>query len=152
MRIIDWISDVCSSDLSVTAGVVFSPRFVPGLSLSVDYYNIKIDNVIELYDNELLLANCYDSDLAPADNSFCGRIARDIDNGEIVQIRQFETNSDKLATSGLDFALDYRLDLESLGRLDFRANATHVLKHQVTRSDEQTSELQSLMRNSYAVF
>src|SRR3546814_4326338 len=65
-----------------------------------------------------------------------------------LQIRQFETNSDKLATSGLDFALDYRLDLESLGRLDFRANATHVLKHQVTRLGETVDTRGSLDESS----
>lgn len=132
---------------SFTAGTVLSPSFVPGLVLSVDYYNITVDNVIELFDNELLLSNCYDSDLAVGENPFCARIARDLDNGEVVQIRQFETNSDKLATSGLDFGLQYRMDLDGLGmpgRLDFSGNATHVLKHEVTRLGETIDTRNSL--------
>src|SRR3546814_10438770 len=72
MRISDWSSYVCSSDLSIaqpiagqanatgggnlnlgpevgktwTVGVILQPSFVPRLSLSVDYYSIKITGAI----------------------------------------------------------------------------------------------------------
>ncbi|MGO1540899.1 MAG: TonB-dependent receptor domain-containing protein [Luteimonas sp.] len=121
---------------SYTAGVVFTPSAVPGLAVSFDYYDITIDNVIELFDNNLLLLNCYESELAPGENDFCNRVLRDLDDGEITVIRQFETNSDSLSTRGVDFATQYAFDLQSFGvpgRFDFRANVTHVLERDLTR-------------------
>lgn len=132
---------------SYTAGVVLTPRSIPGLALSVDYYDITIDNVIELFDNNLLLDNCYQSDQSVDQNFFCDRIARDLDNGDIALIRQFETNSDRLSTRGLDLAAQYRFNLESLGvpgRFDIRANATHVLDREVTRLGVTTDTRDSL--------
>ncbi|WP_407353829.1 TonB-dependent receptor domain-containing protein [Luteimonas sp. R10] len=132
---------------SWTAGVVLTPRFIPGLALSLDYYDITIDNVIELFDNNLLLRSCYESDQPVAQNDFCSRVARDQDDGEITLIRQFETNSDRLSTRGLDFAAQYRFDLESFGvpgQFDLRANATHVLDREITRLGVTTDTRDSL--------
>lgn len=133
---------------SLTAGVVLSPRFAPGLLFSVDYYDVQVDNVIELFDNNLLLRNCYESEASFDGNPFCGRIARDLDNGEITLIRQFETNSDQLQTRGIDFAAQYRAGLAGLGlpgELEIEGNATHVLEYEVTRLGETFD-----LRNSLA--
>src|SRR3546814_5506953 len=37
---------------SYTAGVVLTPRFIPDMTLAVDYYDITVDNVIELRSEE----------------------------------------------------------------------------------------------------
>lgn len=123
---------------SFTLGTVYSPSFAPGLSISADYYNITVDNVIELFDNNLLLRGCYDSDLSIDANPLCDRVARDLDNGELTVIRQFETNSDRLETGGLDFAVRYNFEMDGGSRVTLRGNATHTLKHEVTRLGETT--------------
>ncbi|MDR6790535.1 outer membrane receptor protein involved in Fe transport [Sphingomonas sp. BE138] len=59
---------------SYTYGVVATPRWVPGLTLSVDYYNIKVNNVISAVDAQSILDQCYD---APSiDNQFCATFQR----------------------------------------------------------------------------
>ena len=59
---------------SYTYGVVVTPRWVPGLTLSVDYYNIKVNNVISSVDAQTILDQCYD---APSiDNQFCSSFQR----------------------------------------------------------------------------
>lgn len=40
---------------SLTVGAVWTPSFLPGLTLTVDYFNIKIDNAIQRIDGS---ANC----------------------------------------------------------------------------------------------
>src|SRR3546814_4232500 len=48
---------------------------------------------------------------------------------------------------------DHRLDADALGHLGHaRAQTADAAHHEIDRSEEHTSELQSLMRISYAVF
>jgi outer membrane receptor protein involved in Fe transport len=59
---------------SYTYGVVIQPSFAPGLSLSADYYNIKVNDVITSPSAQQIANACYDaSDL---DNQFCDLIQR----------------------------------------------------------------------------
>ncbi|MFL6745480.1 MAG: TonB-dependent receptor domain-containing protein [Sphingomicrobium sp.] len=45
---------------SLTLGTVFTPRFLPGSSLSVDYYNIKVKSVIVSLTAQAIVNGCYD--------------------------------------------------------------------------------------------
>lgn len=63
---------------SFTAGFIFQPSFIPGLSLSVDYYNIEIENVIFSLLPQTIINQCYDSP-SGIDNQFCAAIFRRAD-------------------------------------------------------------------------
>lgn len=65
--------DVEKSD-SYTAGILLQPRFIPGLALSADYYNIKVNNVITSVSAQAIVNNCYDS--PTLNNPFCGSFTR----------------------------------------------------------------------------
>jgi len=45
---------------SLTLGAVFTPKFLPGASLSLDYYKIKVDNVIVSLTAQAIVNGCYD--------------------------------------------------------------------------------------------
>lgn len=57
-----------------TVGLVLTPSVAPGLSLALDWVNIKIDNVISFLDSTSLVTACFDD---PEFQQFCGRIERD---------------------------------------------------------------------------
>jgi outer membrane cobalamin receptor len=59
---------------SYTYGVVIRPSFVPGLTVSVDYYDITVNNVIANINVQTLVNQCYDS--ATLNNIFCGQFSR----------------------------------------------------------------------------
>ncbi|HSX54449.1 MAG TPA: TonB-dependent receptor, partial [Sphingomonas sp.] len=59
---------------SLTIGGVLTPRFVPGLSISVDYYDIQVDDVITSVAAQTILNLCYDS--PTLNNPFCGMFQR----------------------------------------------------------------------------
>jgi outer membrane receptor protein involved in Fe transport len=59
---------------SYTLGVVIQPRWVPGLSLSVDYYDITVEGVIATVAPQTIVNQCYDS--ATLANIFCGQFSR----------------------------------------------------------------------------
>ncbi len=65
---------------SLTYGVILQPSFVPGLAVTVDYYDIKISNVISAVDAQTILNGCYDG--ATLNNQFCSLIAPRQSNGD----------------------------------------------------------------------
>lgn len=58
---------------SYTFGAVLQPRWIPGLSLTIDYYNIKVKGVISTIAVQTLVNNCYDF---PQPNIFCAQFQR----------------------------------------------------------------------------
>ena len=59
---------------SYTVGVVIQPRWVPGMSLSVDYYDITVKDAIANASPQQIVNQCYDS--ATLNNIFCGQFTR----------------------------------------------------------------------------
>lgn len=95
-----------------TIGTVIRPRFIPGLSATVDYVNIKVKDVITQFSPEQVLSACFDSPNFP--NNFCDLISRAADN----QLDFLETayfNAALLRYKGYLAALDYRVDTPFLG-------------------------------------
>jgi outer membrane receptor protein involved in Fe transport len=98
-----------------TAGVVWQPTFAPGLSMSVDYFDIKIDSFIGKLGANLILNNCLSS-LSP---TFCSLVHRDaggslfLSNNGFTQDTQLNTGS--LGTKGADVNVAYHTDLSNLG-------------------------------------
>jgi outer membrane receptor protein involved in Fe transport len=60
---------------SITFGGVFQPEFIPGFALTVDYYRIKVRNVISGLTGQQIINRCYD-DPTGINNEFCAAIAR----------------------------------------------------------------------------
>ncbi|MFD1952181.1 TonB-dependent receptor domain-containing protein [Sphingomonas arantia] len=104
-----------------TAGIVLRPRFqsplLRGLSLSVDYYDISITDVISTVAGNTALAKCYNQDGSnptyDAANTFCGLITRD-QTGGITNVALPYLNLGGLKTKGIDVQLDWSLDIASL--------------------------------------
>lgn len=118
---------------TLTAGAVFSPRALPGLDLSFDYYRIKVKDAIEAFSPEIILRQCY-SDTNFPNNDFCPLITRSATSGELQQIVQAQENLNSILVSGFDVHLGYRFGLDALvglpGRITLRADWNHVLKDQ----------------------
>lgn len=106
---------------SVTAGLVLTPRLVPGLRLTADYHRISIKDAIALLPAAQVLARCL-----AGEASFCRQMVFDGPGGSLSQINQFPLNINKEVVNGLDLQLDYRralgrgvLTLRLLGNLIF---------------------------------
>ncbi|MDT8761117.1 TonB-dependent receptor [Sphingomonas psychrotolerans] len=59
---------------SLTVGGVFQPRFIPGLTMSVDYYDIKVDGVIVSLAAQTIANSCYDQ--PTLNNPLCAVFSR----------------------------------------------------------------------------
>jgi outer membrane receptor protein involved in Fe transport len=60
---------------SITIGAVLQPRFLPGFSLTIDYYDITVDNVIATLGGQAIIDLCYDSTTG-LDNQYCRAVFR----------------------------------------------------------------------------
>ncbi|MEM1410485.1 MAG: TonB-dependent receptor, partial [Pseudomonadota bacterium] len=103
-----------------TAGFVLTPTALPNFVLTVDYYDITIDDGIDDVGLAQVLTACYDSDPATfADNPFCTRFERDRDStsATFLGLSNFtlvEENFASIETSGFDFTAQYQFALGDL--------------------------------------
>jgi outer membrane receptor protein involved in Fe transport len=103
----------------LTFGASVAPRFLPGFNFSVDYFDIKVSDVITTLGAGEIARNC-DAGLT----DFCDLLVFDV-NGRLAGVNDQFINAALNETSGLDFALNYRTDFLR-GELTLRANATYV--------------------------
>jgi len=97
-----------------TYGVVWTPSFVPGFNLSIDYFDITVDGLISSIGAQNTMDLCYYSANAAA----CGRITRNANGQRWVGsgvVEDLNNNIGGLATSGIDFNSNYSFDLEDIG-------------------------------------
>ena len=100
-----------------TIGVVLEPRFVPGLSISVDYYDIDIEDAIASIGVQELVNACYDASTFP--NQFCEQFSRDRDpeSPTFLGLNSFvssQLNFAAIETSGIDYSVRYEFELGQL--------------------------------------
>ncbi len=95
-----------------TAGIVLEDTFIKGLTASVDYYNIDIEDAIQSIGSALILSSCYESE----DRQFCDLIQRRGD-GTILNIIDTQTNVGGFKASGIDFEVRYQSPNTSFGRI-----------------------------------
>jgi len=92
-----------------TVGLVWSPEWVNGLDLSIDYWDIEINEAIAATGAQTILNRCVD-DSGGIDNQFCGLVDFAAD-GNIDLARTAPVNLNDLLTSGYDVSASYRRDV-----------------------------------------
>jgi outer membrane receptor protein involved in Fe transport len=112
---------------TLTVGGVFTPRFLPGFSLTVDYYNIKVEDAIGIIGQQTSLDECL---TGGGDALFCNNIVRDA-TGRVSTINALNLNVGSFEVEGIDTQVRYGLDV-GRARLDLSAFWTHLLKQQQT--------------------
>lgn len=122
-----------------TVGVVFTPEFVPGLTVTADWYNITLDNAISQFGGSVqgVFDLCAQSNDINSD--FCQAIPRRSD-GNAQGVISLNENVSFFETSGLDLQVSYLFDLEALGlgdagSINFNGNFTWVREWLLTPTD-----------------
>ena len=121
---------------TLTLGLVFQPRFIKNLSVSVDYYDIDMRNVVSAMDPQTILNKCMDS--PTLNNEYCGMIVRDPTTHNLVSVVQQNINLAERKNRGVDIEGDYAFDLSALGlrgnsgRVSINTVYTHLLENTYT--------------------
>ncbi|PZN96261.1 MAG: TonB-dependent receptor [Alphaproteobacteria bacterium] len=117
---------------TLSFGAVLRPSFLPGLTVSADYFDIDVKDLVGSVNPNLSLANCINS----GDPFFCSLIQRNPQSGSLFQgeagfFRRFNVNTGSLRTKGIDLTVDYRTSLQDLlgenaGSLAFNLQGTYL--------------------------
>ncbi|HXV01768.1 MAG TPA: TonB-dependent receptor [Caulobacteraceae bacterium] len=131
-----------------SVGAVLTPTFFRGFSVSVDYFNIQVDNVVTTLPPAQILTGCYNTDIA----SDCALIHRTgigtlFGTGGFVQ--STDVNAAQFATTGIDVNADYRASFSDWGMgdwgsLDFNFTGTYVHKLTTTNLGSPTYDCAGL--------
>ena len=102
---------------TITFGAIITPAALPGLSVSIDYFDIELDDAIAAgIGAQTTLDQCIET----GDSTFCDLINRDTVGSLIagspgVGFQATNINIATLETSGVDFQVIYDLDLFDIG-------------------------------------
>lgn len=98
---------------SFTAGLVYSPSYIDGMSVTLDYWRFKVTNAIARANTQDGLDACYAGDTAACDQFNIGA------GGDLTNLSNALTNVGTQDTSGIDFNLAYNFELIGL---DWKVN------------------------------
>ena len=108
--------------LSITGGVVLTPHWINGLSISADWYSINIKNAIYTASSNAILQQC-----AAGVALYCSQLIFQGTQypGALSQINTAPINASSQTTSGLDVQADYAMDLFG-GTMNWHAVANYT--------------------------
>jgi outer membrane receptor protein involved in Fe transport len=95
---------------SLTVGAVFQPRFLRGFDMTVDYWDIKIDNVITSLAYTAILNNCVSGSNGP-EEAYCQFVNRDPVTGEVNTVQAQFANLAGQHARGVDVGARFRFPL-----------------------------------------
>jgi len=116
-------------------GVVVQPRFAPGLSFSVDWWDINLKGALATPSLNQILQFCYEGNQA-----YCANIVRAGGPGtSVTRLIQAPFNLAVQRTRGIDFEASYSVDLADVagglpGEAGVHINATKYLKNYVNNT------------------
>lgn len=115
-------------------GAVFSPTFLPGFNVAVDYFNIDINRGISTFSAQQIVNLCY-----LGEQAFCNAISVDPARTQnpsqpylVILTQPFNAAGQKV--SGVDIDASYRMPLDRVfsgagGSLTLRGLATHYIEN-----------------------
>jgi len=129
-----------------TLGLVFTPQFAPGLSMSLDYYRITLTDAVNLFTANTIIESCYDLEQP---NDFCGLFTRDPNSQFVDSFQEYSVNVSSYETAGFDFSMQYLLNPvdfgveRDVGTFQFNLVANRLTKLEFVEIDgaEASSEL-----------
>lgn len=112
---------------SYTLGIVLQPRMLPRFALTVDAFDIRIDDTIGTIGADVIINQC----LATADPFFCSRVNRAPGSGSLFLtpngfIRDINANVGSLTTRGIDINGSYTQPLGGMGSLALSFVGTYL--------------------------
>lgn len=116
---------------SLTAGVVFTPENLDGLQVSLDYYNIKIDDAIDKTDRTVILNRCYSVASSAFEPNCGGLVRRDGRTGAALDVNAASGNENIIETQGVDFESSYETTLGA-GELYLTIAANYLQQYDIT--------------------
>ena len=95
--------------VTISLGAVFTPQFIPGLSIAVDWYTINIHGGIFSTDSQTIINRCLQGE-----QIYCSLLLFDPTKNaglKPYQVNQLSTNAAAIRTTGIDLQANYSIGL-----------------------------------------
>ncbi|MEJ8569494.1 TonB-dependent receptor plug domain-containing protein [Elongatibacter sediminis] len=109
---------------TLTVGLAWSPTFLPGFSMTLDYWEIEIDDAINIPSSNVVLAGCFSGGV-PA---FCDNISR-FPQGDLESVLTLVQKVGPETAEGIDWSFNYNLNTD-IGLWDFSWYGTYNIKRE----------------------
>jgi iron complex outermembrane recepter protein len=113
-----------------TVGVVIQPSFLPRFALTVDYFDIKVEDAIRGFGQDAILNDCVDNATATFTPASCDLVSRDAagsiwltPGGFVVDL---PNNIGELQTKGIEVNASYSHEIGSLGTVSASLIGTYL--------------------------
>ncbi|BDU17750.1 TonB-dependent receptor domain-containing protein [Lysobacter auxotrophicus] len=126
---------------SKTLGVVWSPEFVQGLNVSLDWWKIRIDDTIVADTPTQMLNDCY----VQNDLTRCTNFTRDPVLGYVNTLSFTGINAGYREAEGYDLDLGYRLPTERFGNYNVSWQTTYTSRDEIKTDTNPTTLPQQLV-------
>ncbi|MDR6981800.1 outer membrane receptor protein involved in Fe transport [Rheinheimera pacifica] len=123
--------------VSSTLGLVYTPSYLKGFDVTLDYYTIEITDAVSQIQPAAALKNCY-IDNPVAGNPLCDAVRRDPQTGLISTAIVNDFNLAAVKQDGVDLAVNYRFDAPAVmgGSMKLAYQGTIITKQ--TRQNNAT--------------
>ncbi len=117
---------------SKSIGLVYSPSYVSGLTVGLDWWSIRIDDTLVSDSPNQILEDCYVGLI----EARCALFERDPANGYIVgDLTYGNRNAGYTETEGFDFDINYSRDTD-WGRFTVKSATTYVSKYEAKTTND----------------
>jgi len=114
---------------TLTLGIVWQASFLEGLSATVDYFNIEIDDAITAVNGSDVLKLCYTD--PSAYNEYCNSFSRHNVSNQVTSLSQRPVNAAQEKVSGIDFNVQHNGEFSGFNT-KVELEATRLLAHENT--------------------
>ena len=113
------------TSVSKTIGFVYSPEYLEGFDVGLDWYNIQIDNAITTLGAQTIADACILGGAAAQ----CSLITRLAGTGAISGLLDVNTNGASEEVTGYDLTANYRFDTDNYGRFRINFDSTYLVEY-----------------------
>jgi iron complex outermembrane receptor protein len=118
-----------------TVGVVFQPSFLPRFSLTLDWFDIKVDSAIRGFGQDAILSDCVANATATFTPASCGLVHRDVAGSLWLTpggyVTDLPNNVGEVQTRGLELNSNFSQPLGSIGTLSASFIGTYLDKYYI---------------------
>ena len=121
---------------SKTLGLVYSPSYVEGLNVTLDWWNVEIEGALSTPSVATILDQCY----MQGNEQACSLFTRRADNHQIDYMLLAPANLAVIDVEGYDLGVDYRFPETAYGQFTASLNASYTAKYDSQSTPEAEPE------------
>ena len=138
---------------SWSVGTVWSPGFLEGFNLTLDWWKVRIENTIVSDSPQSMLNDCYVFGIAARCGVNQGNgFTRDPVTGNVDGLRFGDTNAGHREVEGYDLDLAYRYQSSRFGSVRVVSNSTYTVSDYSTSTDLPQLPISTVGRGAWLVW